>query len=983
MLSENNKIIIYIILLSYIVVKFIQKKPIKIIKNKLDIYIILLITSTAIPIIANTYVSLFGTIQTILQYICVLAIYIIIREIFSKDKQILKTMITSTIIIVTVIIVIIGLDGISSNAFTNILKDLGIRNIENSENRMASLLGNSNILGVFLASVLFLNINEYLKQNKKEIKAIYKTITQIIITGIILTYSKGLFLVVAIILPIYILTIKNKKHRQEIVQNILISTIISIIYVILFEKLESDKDYISIWIMFAITNLIAYIINILIENLQITEKEIKSIKLISLFMGISLITYVIIGLNIYGQYEVFKKDVEGDYGAKIIDKIKASTPYTFEFEIEAKSPEDIEENYSINLIQRNNRNQEIDNTQIKFGTYEGTKKIEIVTKETTSEIKIEFRSKYSYSQKKLTIKSLKINQKETPLEYKLLPTKLVKKISNININYKTAQERIEMIKNAMKLIEEHPLLGQGGEAWKCKYIEVQNYDYISNKLHSYPAKVMLEFGTIGIISYISIIVITIGLVAKLCKEKRTNELTILFAFLILNIHSIIDMSMDYMAILIYNFILLGMISSNMHNNEKKTKVSYFSNLVLAFILCGSIYLTANSGIYNKNAQIDKLRLEMNGLVNVSQEYRDSKKIIGDQYEELLKYERYNYLIIYNEIINNYLKADCDIEKIEKYYEKIEQYDKVNKNIPQSILQKIRVSESIVKAMGKQEKYNQLIYKFNNIILNEYEETKRQLEECIVNQKLDGQEYIEELNNIFERAKQVDERYISGVRIYNSSEVSINKEELENVKIEPAEQILLYHTHATESYKSDEKYETYEFYKSTDENYNVIKVGEYLKELLLQKGVTAIHNKEYHNYPIKTETYAKSRECVENILNDNRNINKIIDIHRDAYSDVEHTAKTVEIEGKKVAPLRFVIGINKEDNNWIYDLKWAVEIQKKAEEKYPGLFEPILVREEQYNQDLSKYAVLIEVGENCNYIEEALNSIEYFSEILSQ
>ena len=121
-----------------------------------------------------------------------------------------------------------------------------------------------------------------------------KTITQIIITGIILTYSKGVFLIVAIILPIYILTIKNKKHRQEIVQNILISTIISIIYVILFEKLESDKDYISIWIMFVITNLISYIINILIENLQITEKEIKSIKLIAVLIVIGLIIYVII-----------------------------------------------------------------------------------------------------------------------------------------------------------------------------------------------------------------------------------------------------------------------------------------------------------------------------------------------------------------------------------------------------------------------------------------------------------------------------------------------------------------------------------------------------------------------------------------------------------------------------------------------------------------------------------------------------------------
>lgn len=59
------------------------------------------------------------------------------------------------------------------------------------------------------------------------------------------------------------------------------------------------------------------------------------------------------------------------------------------------------------------------------------------------------------------------------------------------------------------------------------------------------------------------------------------------------------------------------------------------------------------------------------------------------------------------------------------------------------------------------------------------------------------------------------------------------------------------------------------------------------------------------------------------------------------------------------------------------------MQKQANKKYPGLFEAILIREEEYNQDLSKYAVLIEVGENCNDIEEALNSMKYFSEIVAK
>ena len=59
---------------------------------------------------------------------------------------------------------------------------------------------------------------------------------------------------------------------------------------------------------------------------------------------------------------------------------------------------------------------------------------------------------------------------------------------------------------------------------------------------------------------------------------------------------------------------------------------------------------------------------------------------------------------------------------------------------------------------------------------------------------------------------------------------------------------------------------------------------------------------------------------------------------------------------------------------------AIEIQKIADKLYPGLFKPILIRERTYNQDLSKYAMLIEVGENSNTIEQALNSMKYFSEI---
>ena len=44
---------------------------------------------------------------------------------------------------------------------------------------------------------------------------------------------------------------------------------------------------------------------------------------------------------------------------------------------------------------------------------------------------------------------MEVNDKAIPLEYKHLPTKLVEKISNINIKYKTVEERFQFIKDGL------------------------------------------------------------------------------------------------------------------------------------------------------------------------------------------------------------------------------------------------------------------------------------------------------------------------------------------------------------------------------------------------------------------------------------------------------------------------------------------------------------------------------------------------------
>lgn len=822
----------YSIIIIYCIIRLIQKKPVKIIQNNLDICVILLVISTVIPVIFNTYVSLSGSIQTILQYTYAICIYVLLREVTRSGKGTSK-IISNVFIIFTVILILIGIDGITSNLLFNFLNRIGVGEYLNGEDRLISIFGYPNVFAAYMASILFLNINEYLNQYKKIVKSIYKTITLILMIGIILTYSKGIFLILPILLLFYILIIKGRRQRIEEIVNILISFIMAVVYVIAFEKLSNLENYILIWIELAIVVFINYFINIILEKTSTYIEKIPLKKIILFFMicMISSIIFIAVALNIEDEYIVFTEAVESDYEAKVINHIKGNEQYLFEFNIEAKAPKDIEDTYTINIIERDFKNQEIGNTEITFGTYEGTKQIEIRTKEETSEVKVEFCSKYKYAEKVLIVKNFYINNKEVPLQYKYLPTKLIEKIKNISINYKTSQERIEIVKNAIELSKENSLTAIGGNGWRYRYKEVQSYNYIAKSIHSYPAKIILEFGVLGIIAYVGIAVILIKKLIQLIKNPNIEILSILFALVTLALHSIIDTDMEYTHIVIYVFGLLGIISRNIEGKkEKNNKISIVANISFILIMIISSYFTFNTNIYNKYSNITNLLSQRNGLKVSSEEYAEINFKIAQEYENITNFERYSYLETYCNVISYYINSNYENteEILENYYEKISQYKNENKNDIDSIMNKLQSVYALVENLEKQNnsRYYEITEKFIDIILEEYEQTVEDVKQCSEKQYIDENIYILKIEDIYKKAKEIKNKYLLGVKILNNSDIEINEKDLENIEIEKNENILIYHTHASESYKSYQEYETYKFYRTLDENYNVIKIGNY-------------------------------------------------------------------------------------------------------------------------------------------------------------
>ena len=125
--------------------------------------------------------------------------------------------------------------------------------------------------------------------------------------------------------------------------------------------------------------------------------------------------------------------------------------------------------------------------------------------------------------------------------------------------------------------------------------------------------------------------------------------------------------------------------------------------------------------------------------------------------------------------------------------------------------------------------------------------------------------------------------------------------------------------------------------------------------------------------------------IQGILVDKK-VDIVIDLHRDAIGDGDTYGPTVKINDNSVAQLMFVIGTNGgglEHSNWNNNLKIAVKIQSKANELYPGLFRPIIIRNSRYNQHVAKGACIIEVGATGNTMDECILSMQCLANVLEE
>jgi len=188
-------------------------------------------------------------------------------------------------------------------------------------------------------------------------------------------------------------------------------------------------------------------------------------------------------------------------------------------------------------------------------------------------------------------------------------------------------------------------------------------------------------------------------------------------------------------------------------------------------------------------------------------------------------------------------------------------------------------------------------------------------------------------------------------------------------------VLIYHTHGTESYIP---YDSGNFH-SIHEQGTVREVGENIKKTLESKGIKVIHDKSLYDSPSYNQSYARSLAATEKTLKENKSIQLIIDLHRDAADYKKIKAPTVEINGKDAAKFNLVLG-NKNENYKQLNV-FADYFNYKSDVMYPGFAGGNIEKDYMFNQYLSDYYLLLEVGDNENHIDEAKHAGIYLGHII--
>lgn len=201
------------------------------------------------------------------------------------------------------------------------------------------------------------------------------------------------------------------------------------------------------------------------------------------------------------------------------------------------------------------------------------------------------------------------------------------------------------------------------------------------------------------------------------------------------------------------------------------------------------------------------------------------------------------------------------------------------------------------------------------------------------------------------------------------------------------QILIYHSHSQEAFIDS---------VPGDPSTTIVGVGDYLTTLLQDTyGYNVIHVTDTFDIVDgkldRNKAYTYAQERISQILEENPSVEVVIDLHRDGVA--EDKRLVTNINGKETAKIMFFNGLSRTNQNgeisylpnpYIREnLAFSLQMMLEAKKYYPDIARTIYLRGYRYNLHLRPKALLVECGAQTNTVQEEMNAMEPFADVLNK
>ena len=230
---------------------------------------------------------------------------------------------------------------------------------------------------------------------------------------------------------------------------------------------------------------------------------------------------------------------------------------------------------------------------------------------------------------------------------------------------------------------------------------------------------------------------------------------------------------------------------------------------------------------------------------------------------------------------------------------------------------------------------------------------------------------------------VDSSTMIGPEQLNADDLLSRSMKIDNTTGGP--KVIIFHTHSQE-----------EFVDSTpgDPATSIVGMGEYLTQLLNEKGIETIHDTGVYDIINgqldRSNAYENAEASVRPVIEANPTLEVAIDLHRDGVAEGTHLV--TEINGKPTAKIMYFNGLSRTRTNgdidYLYNpyiqdnLAFSLQMQLASESRYPGFVRHIYLRAYRYNLHLLPKSLLVEAGAQTNTVEEMRNAMEVLADTLA-